>query len=91
VLNEPWSCHEKSPEYFLSFDLKRIGVFCDWKAHIRRKPPHEYFPTFDLRDLSTIEELEWATGVDVTGGKEYELNVFDRDRLKERMVRLCGF
>jgi hypothetical protein len=34
-----------------------------------------------------VEELEWATGMDVTGGKEFELNVFDRDRLKDRMVR----
>ena len=53
----------------------------------RRKPPDEYFPSFDLRDLSTVEELKWATGMDVTGGKEVEVNTFDRDRLKDRMVR----
>ena len=34
-----------------------------------------------------MEELEWATGMDVTGGKQFELNVFDRDRLRDRMVR----
>ena len=52
-----------------------------------RKPPEQYYPSFDLRGLSTVEELEWATGMDVTGGKEFELNVFDRDRLRDRMVR----
>ena len=52
-----------------------------------RKPPEVYYPSFDLRGLSTVEELEWATGMDVTGGKEFELNVFDRDRLRDCMVR----
>ncbi len=60
--------------------LKEGDVAC-------RKPPEAYYPSFDLRDLSTVEELEWATGMDVTGGKEFELNVFDRDRLRDRMAR----
>ena len=51
-----------------------------------RKPPDEYFPSFDLRDLSTVEELVWATGMDPTGGKEVTANIFSRDRLKEREV-----
>ncbi|CAK0743333.1 hypothetical protein CVIRNUC_001462 [Coccomyxa viridis] len=54
------------------------------------KPPDEYYPSFDLRDLSTIEELEWATGMDVTGGKEVEVNTFDRDRLKDRMSEVAS-
>lgn len=51
-------------------------------------PRQEYFPAFDLRDLSTVEELEWATGgLDVTAGKQVEINVFNRDRLEDRKVR----
>lgn len=52
-------------------------------------PPGEYFPSFDLRGLSTIAELEWATGgMDVTGGKEVEINIFSRDRLEDVKVML---
>lgn len=60
------------------------GVFC-----LCRKPPQEYFPSFDLRDLSTLEELAWATGMDPTGGKEVTSNIFDRSRLKAREVGLA--
>ena len=41
-----------------------------------------------LEDLSTLEELAWATGMDPTGGKEITSNVFDRDRLKAREAGL---
>lgn len=55
-----------------------------------RKPPHQYHPSFDLRDLSTVEELAWATGMDPTGGKEITSNIFDRSRLKAREVGLTN-
>ena len=52
-----------------------------------RLPSEEYFPAFDFRGLSTVEELEWATGgMDVTGGKHVEINIFSRERLEERKV-----
>lgn len=54
-------------------------------------PSDDYFPSFDLRDLSTVEELEWATGgLDVTAGKVVELNVFSRDRLEDLKVSSSG-
>ncbi len=50
-------------------------------------PNGEYFPAFDFRGLSTVEELEWATGgMDITGGKHVEINIFSRERLEERKV-----
>ncbi|EIE25590.1 rhomboid-domain-containing protein [Coccomyxa subellipsoidea C-169] len=56
-----------------------------------KMPSDDYFPSFDLRDLSTVEELEWATGgLDVTAGKEVELNVFSRDRLEDLKAQVAS-
>ncbi|BDA41840.1 hypothetical protein COCOBI_02-6340 [Coccomyxa sp. Obi] len=54
-------------------------------------PSDEYFPAFDFRGLSTVEELEWATGgMDVTGGKHVEINIFSRERLEERKAQVAS-
>ncbi len=55
--------------------------------------PEEYAPSYDFRNLSTVEELQWAVGPDfgdVTGGKDLELNTFSRERLEQVEVRMCA-
>ena len=74
--------HSVPPLVTMRHQLEQIFCLC-------RMPSEDYFPAFDLRDLATVEELEWATGgLDVTGGKQVEINVFSRERLEDRKVRL---
>lgn len=56
-----------------------------------RLPPDEYAPSYDLRGLSTVEDIAWATGMtidEITGGREAELTVLTSKQLQKMKVTL---
>jgi hypothetical protein len=68
----------------LLYIMRHVGMF-----HGNRLPPDLYAPAFDLRGISTVEDLAWATGMtveEVTGGKDAELTILSNDMLQDMKV-----